>query len=104
MKPAGPVATPLALARDHPAYDGHFPGHPILPGVVLLAEVMAVVEAAGANAATDWEIASAKFLAPVLPGDALTVVHEALASGSVRFEVRSGSARVASGSLAPRRA
>jgi 3-hydroxyacyl-[acyl-carrier-protein] dehydratase len=104
MRPAGPVATPLALARDHPAYDGHFPGHPILPGVVLLAEVMAVIEAAGASAATDWEIASAKFLAPVVPGDALTVVHEALASGNVRFEVRSASALVASGSLAPRRA
>ena len=26
----------LALPQDHPAFAGHFPGHPILPGVVQL--------------------------------------------------------------------
>ena len=35
--PAAPVSAVLAVARDHPAYEGHFPGQPILPGVVILA-------------------------------------------------------------------
>jgi len=96
------VETALAVARDHPAYAGHFPGHPILPGVVILAEVLAAVEAATARGPEDWEIASAKFLNPVMPGADLTLVHELLASGSVRFEVRCGASVVASGTLAAR--
>ena len=98
----GPVETALAVPREHPAYDGHFPGHPILPGVVILAEVMAAVEAATARAPPQWEISSAKFLGPVTPVTALTLVHEVLDSGSVRFEVRSATGVVASGTLARR--
>ena len=102
--PAAPVTTPLAVARDHPAYAGHFPGNPILPGVAILAEVLAAIERATSLGPEAWEIANAKFLAPVRPGDALTLVHEAMASGGVRFEVRSAAGTVASGSLVPRAA
>jgi len=43
----------LRIAKDHPAYEGHFPGHPLLPGVVLIAEAMAALDA------SDWTVASA---------------------------------------------
>ena len=102
MAAAAAVEPALGVAPDHPAYAGHFPGRPILPGVVILAEVLAAVEAATARGLEHWEIASAKFLTPVVPGAALTLVHERLDSGGVRFEVRSGAAVVASGTLAPR--
>jgi 3-hydroxymyristoyl/3-hydroxydecanoyl-(acyl carrier protein) dehydratase len=101
--PARRVETPLDVARDHPAFEGHFPGRPILPGVVLLAEVLAAIEAATARGPQEWEVANAKFLEPVAPGTALTLVHEATESGGVRFEVRSAAALVASGLLARRR-
>jgi len=100
--PAGPVETALTLARDHPAYAGHFPGRPILPGVVILAEVLAAIEAATSLPPERWEIANAKFLEPVLPGSPLTLRHEATDSGGVRFEVRSAGTVIASGMLARR--
>ena len=98
----GPVETALRVARDHPAYAGHFPGSPVLPAVVLLAETLAAIEAASGRAAQDWSISNAKFLAPVGPGAALVLAHESLASGAVRFEIRCGAAVVASGLLTPR--
>jgi 3-hydroxymyristoyl/3-hydroxydecanoyl-(acyl carrier protein) dehydratase len=95
------VVTPLAIARDHPSYQGHFPGQPILPAVVLVAEALAAIEAATGEA---WTLANAKFVEPVTPGTALTLSHEVLPSGSVRFEVRSASGIVAHGTFSPREA
>ncbi|HTU65271.1 MAG TPA: hypothetical protein VMF52_04940 [Steroidobacteraceae bacterium] len=53
---------------EHPCYAGHFPGRPIVPGVLLLD---LVVEAIGQGAPR--ALAAVKFHQAVLPGDALTV-------------------------------
>jgi len=90
----------LAIAKDHPAYAGHFPGHPVLPGVVLLAEAIAAIESQAPRPANGWTVENAKFLMAVEPGTALTLSHEALASGGVRFEIHSSAGVVASGVLA----
>jgi 3-hydroxymyristoyl/3-hydroxydecanoyl-(acyl carrier protein) dehydratase len=96
------VETPLSVPRDHAAFAGHFPGHPILPGAVLLAETLAAIEGASGRAPTEWTLSSAKFLEPVAPGTALTLAHDLRASGAIRFEIRSAAGVVASGTLAPR--
>ena len=93
----------LHVATDHPAYSGHFPGHPILPGVVLVAEALAAVAQSSGRAIDSWTLAGVKFLQPVTPGTALTLEHSPTDGGGVRFEVRAGSHVVASGSLVPRR-
>jgi 3-hydroxymyristoyl/3-hydroxydecanoyl-(acyl carrier protein) dehydratase len=90
----------LAIASDHPAYTGHFPGHPLLPGVVLLAEALAAIEESMPPPANGWIVESAKFLIPVEPGTPLTLSHEPGASGAVRFEIRSPAGVVASGVIA----
>ena len=81
---------PLAVAADHPAFAGHFPGQPLLPGVSLLAAVLEAVLADPALAARVGpapRIANAKFLAPVRPGAQLGIVLDASGRG-LRFEVR----------------
>ena len=83
----------LAIAKDHPAYEGHFPGHPLLPGVVLIAEAMAALDASG------WTLASAKFLSPVEPGMALTLAHAAKGPDTLEFEIASPRGIVATGTL-----
>lgn len=95
--------TALALERDHPAFEGHFPGNPILPGVVLLAEALAAIAAATGRAPHEWTLASAKFFSAVGPGAALTLIHEAHGANALRFEIRSSAGVVASGTLSPRR-
>ena len=96
------AATAIAIAPDHPAFAGHFPGRPIVPAVVLLAETLAAVARATATPEWRWSIASAKFLQPVAPGTALTLTHHEDPAGRVRFEIRSPEALVASGQLVAR--
>jgi 3-hydroxyacyl-[acyl-carrier-protein] dehydratase len=94
------IAVPLEIAREHPAYEGHFPGHPILPAVVLLGEALALLSRTNGTRATDWTLSQAKFPRGVMPGTPLTIAHEGLDGDAIRFEVRSAEGIVASGVFA----
>lgn len=91
----------LTVAADHPAYAGHFPDRPILPGVVLLDAAQRHIETACKLVLTG--LAVAKFHSPALPGDAL-VLDYTLAEKSVAFDIRSGTRRIASGQFTLRAA
>jgi 3-hydroxyacyl-[acyl-carrier-protein] dehydratase len=91
----------LTIGAEHPALAGHFPGAPIVPGVLLLDEMLRAVEAQGGAAGAGWRIGTAKFLKPVRPGEMLTLQHEALPNGSVRFSVLRAGEPVAHGVLIP---
>jgi 3-hydroxymyristoyl/3-hydroxydecanoyl-(acyl carrier protein) dehydratase len=94
--------TAFEVERDDPAFDGHFPGRPILPGVALVARAMEALQRATATQASDWSLESAKFASPVAPGTRLVMDHRGEAAGRVRFEIRAGERRVASGAFARR--
>lgn len=91
---------PLAVAGDHPAYAGHFPGRPILPGVVLLDAVLHALAAASGRDTATGQIRTAKFLSPVAPGEALRVDYAETGDGVFRFTVFTGARAVASGVFA----
>jgi len=101
MMSATVSTTSVCIPANHPAYAGHFPGQPVLPGVVLLDMTLQVLEAAGRGKAAGWEINSAKFQSAVRPGEQLTLQHETLPNGSVRFVIRTADRAVASGTLVP---
>jgi 3-hydroxyacyl-[acyl-carrier-protein] dehydratase len=94
----GTTTTTVLVPPEHPAFDGHFPGAPLLPGVVLLDEMLQVVENGRPGG---WTISTAKFLQPVRPGETLTLEQEALANGAIRFAIRSEGRKVATGTLVP---
>jgi 3-hydroxymyristoyl/3-hydroxydecanoyl-(acyl carrier protein) dehydratase len=74
MQPAGQFCVPA----DHPSLPGHFPGRPVVPGVVLLDETLACLP-------PGLVLLSAKFTTPVLPGDVVTVSARAHATGRFDF-------------------
>lgn len=72
---------------DHPAFAGHFPGTPILPGVLLLDTVLLKLAEATGLSPQSLSVSSVKFLGPAKPGDQLTLTHQVNANGSIRFQI-----------------
>ena len=84
---------------DDPAAVGHFPGNPIIPGAVLLREIVRAISNDGRAVCSG--IRTAKFLHPVRPGDCLTIAWEEAPAGDVSFVCSTGTPerRVATGTL-----
>lgn len=91
----------LAVAAGHPAFAGHFPGAPIVPGVVLLDEALHAIGTTLGMELSACTIGSAKFLHPVGPGDVIELQYEVAAGGTIRFEIVSAGRKIASGVLNP---
>jgi 3-hydroxymyristoyl/3-hydroxydecanoyl-(acyl carrier protein) dehydratase len=91
----------VRFASDHPTAPGHFPSRPIIPGVLLLDELIKLTETA---IGPDEEIVvrAAKFHHPVRPGETIVVRWMAEPARVVRFEcrLRDGNILVASGTVA----
>jgi 3-hydroxymyristoyl/3-hydroxydecanoyl-(acyl carrier protein) dehydratase len=92
----------MMIAADHPAFAGHFPGAPVLPGAWLLALVL--------QAATEHPplarrlggtpcIEQVKFLAPLGPGQRI-VLRLAPRGGRLNFDIACDARRIAHGRIA----
>jgi 3-hydroxyacyl-[acyl-carrier-protein] dehydratase len=88
------------IRSDHPTLPGHFPGAPLVPGVVILDEVLAAL--------TEWRensqltgIRTVKFLAPLRPEQPFTIrlSAENERSSEVNFCCRAGDRIVVEGRL-----
>ncbi len=89
------------VPADHPAFAGHFPDHPIVPGVLLLDHVLLLAEQHLDRPASAWTVIQAKFLSPCGPGDELVFGLRESPGGALAFAIRCGLRDVASGKLAP---
>jgi 3-hydroxymyristoyl/3-hydroxydecanoyl-(acyl carrier protein) dehydratase len=102
MSAAAEFVVERRIAPDHPAFAGHFPGAPVLPGACVLALVLQAADeqpllkaALGARVV----VPLVKFLAPVGPGQHL-VIHLRPGADAVGFDVRCGQTTIARGQLA----
>ena len=95
------IITNLTVARRHPAYAGHFPGMPVLPGVVLLDAVVHALEESRTDPPQHWRVETAKFQSAARPGEALILEHEPLDNGAIRFAIRTPDRAIANGVLRP---
>lgn len=87
----------FSVAPDHPALAGHFPGNPVVPGALILDEVINAFMSSSGTRPT--AIVAAKFLRPLLPGQRCTIEFSPQREGRVQFVCRSQDQVVASGQL-----
>jgi len=90
------------VTRNEPHFEGHFPGHPVMPGVLII-EALAQAGALYAARLTNFDadkqviyfmaIDGAKFRKPVIPGDQLFLVVTPLRKGGAIWKMR-GEAKV----------
>ena len=90
------------VSRNEPFFNGHFPGHPVMPGVLIieaLAQTGALLAAHGVafNPETHvvyfMAIDNARFRKPVIPGDVLTLDVVPLRKGKAIWKLK-GEAKV----------
>jgi 3-hydroxyacyl-[acyl-carrier-protein] dehydratase len=89
----------IEVAADHAAYAGHFPNFPVLPGALLLDEAVRIIATERGIDLRGWQIASAKFMGAVRPGDALRIEIGAESPDTIRFNIFAAERKVVSGML-----
>ena len=90
----------FVIRSDHPALPGHFPGLPIVPGVLVLDRVLQGVEARVQRAVVT--LRQIKFASALLPEETAQVsfdVHDDQLKFEVRVQREQASVVLASGTL-----
>jgi 3-hydroxyacyl-[acyl-carrier-protein] dehydratase len=89
----------VTISEDHPSLAGHFPGYPVVPGVVMLGEITNAIREMSKENIEFVSMPSAKFLSPLNPGEPLTIRLDQQTDGTTEFTCTTGSRLIASGSL-----
>ena len=89
----------VVIRHDHPSLAGHFPGHPVVPGVVLLDEVLRLVRETSGSAQAVTGLPLVKFSSPLRPGEVVTIHLDLDGATGAAFSCRVETRLVASGTI-----
>jgi 3-hydroxyacyl-[acyl-carrier-protein] dehydratase len=91
--------TAFAVPVDHPALSGHFPGAPVVPGVVVLDLVLKSLEVWMRRPARVAGLRQVKFHAPLLPEEQADLALD-VDGDTLRFQVTRAGQLIAQGVFA----
>lgn len=89
----------VSIGPDHPALPGHFPGHPVVPGVLVMDEVIETLREYYGQVLIVTGLPSVKLSSPLLPGERLTIEIVQEDSDRAAFTCRVDRRVVAAGSI-----
>lgn len=89
----------VLISQDHPSLAGHFPGHPIVPGVVLLNEVLETLRRGSAASLVIKGLPVVKFSSPLKPGEVVTIQVDEDTVSLATFSCQVDGRIVASGTI-----
>lgn len=96
----GALLAHLTVHDTSPWFSGHFPDHPILPGIAQLDMVAAVIARSRRQALFIQRLNRVKFKKIVRPGDLLEIFAQPTsAANQYSFRMRSGTEDVCSGTM-----
>lgn len=90
--------TTFIVAADHPSLPGHFPGTPVVPGVVVLDHVLQASERWQGRVLYARGLKQVKFHSPLLPEQRADVLLE-IEGGTLTFRVTRDGQPVAQGAF-----
>ncbi|MGC3972871.1 MAG: hypothetical protein QM771_00605 [Nitrospira sp.] len=94
-----PAERQRQICRDHPALAGHFPGNPLVPGVVLLSELLGILEQEAGMERGPLTLSSVKFMRRLRPEEPFTVRWQFLPSQDIAFVVTREEDMIATGTV-----
>lgn len=90
----------MRISASHPALPGHFPGHPVVPGVVLLDAVAGALAPHARSPVRVTGFPAIKFLAPLAPEREFEIVLATKRLGQATFDIMAGNEKLVSGTVA----
>ncbi len=86
------------IDHDHPCLAGHFPGRPVVPGVVIVDRVLEAIERTHGPLGA-LRLTQVKFLQPLFPAETASVFLEPVDRARWRFRVLRGAVVLATGEV-----
>lgn len=90
--------TNLAFPSEHPSFPGHFPGNPVVAGVLLIESILAFAEYRLGHPVSVTRVPLVKFQTPLKP-DQEVQLEVKIKGPQLEFAVTLGAATVAKGRL-----